>query len=177
MRHVFSAGRRVQSAICGAVLGVASCAPPMGVGFRDTSVPITATTRFTPDAFAGVWHVVAQYPSGLFPDCAGQTWFVDPKTAAFTVACDGVPAYSATAQVDPRGVIQLQTPPLGPSTRGLWVMWMDEDAQTAVVGTPSGELGWIINRSAALRSDRFVAAREIMAFNGYDVQNLKETGR
>ncbi|WP_299830773.1 lipocalin family protein [uncultured Roseobacter sp.] len=156
---------------------IAACAPTPEPGFRDASVPITATTRFTPERFAGDWHVVAAYPSAFLPGCVDQRWQAEttepaPRLAVFCGA--GPAAYDAPMAVDPRGVMQLQSADLDTTPRALWVMWMDEDAQTAVIGTPSGEMGWILNRTRGLRADRLKAAREIMAFNGYDISRLQE---
>ncbi|MEM9636404.1 MAG: lipocalin family protein [Pseudomonadota bacterium] len=156
---------------------IAGCAPAPDSGFRDPSVPITATTRFTPEGFAGSWHVVAAYPTDVFPGCVDQRWQAETaqQTPRLAVFCGtGAAAYDAPMRVDPRGVMQLQSSDLDSAPRALWVMWMDEDAQTAVIGTPSGEMGWILNRTRGLREDRLKAAREIMAFNGYDISRLQE---
>lgn len=169
-------GLRVAALCAGAAL-ITACAPPPDPGFRDQSVPITATTRFTPQNFDGAWNVVAAYPTKFFPACVDQRWQAETAPAAprLTVFCGaGAAALDAPMAVNPRGVLQMQSSDLDTSTRALWVMWMDEDAQTAVIGTPSGEMGWILNRSPRLRADRLAAAREIMAFNGYDVTRMQE---
>lgn len=54
----------------------------------------------------------------------------------------------------------------------LWVLWADADNRTVVLGTPSGAYGFILNRDPSLPSDRLNAARDILAFNGYDVGKL-----
>lgn len=171
-----SQGVRLGMLCTGAAL-ITACAPPPDPGFRDQSVPITATTRFTPQNFDGVWYVAAAYPTDFFPACLDQRWQAEtahtaPRLAVFCGA--GAAALDVPLAVNQRGVLQAQSADLDVSARALWVMWMDEDAQTAVIGTPSGEMGWILNRSRGLRADRFAAAREIMAFNGYDVSRLQE---
>lgn len=163
--------------LCAGVALITACAPPPDPGFRDQSVPITATTRFTPQNFDGVWYVAAAYATDFFPACLDQRWqavtaHTAPRLAVFCGA--GAATLDVPLAVNPRGVLQAQSADLDISARALWVMWMDEDAQTAVIGTPSGEMGWILNRSRGLRADRFAAAREIMAFNGYDVSRLQE---
>ncbi|WP_299776891.1 lipocalin family protein [uncultured Roseobacter sp.] len=163
--------------LCAGAALITACAPPPDPGFRDQSVPITATTRFTPQNFDGVWYVAAAYPTDFFPACLDQRWQAEtahtaPRLAVFCGV--GAAALDVPLAVNPRGVLQAQSADLDVSARALWVMWMDEDAQTAVIGTPSGEMGWILNRSHGLRADRFAAAREIMAFNGYDVSRLQE---
>jgi len=44
---------------------------------------------------------------------------------------------------------------------------------TAVVGTPNGRAGWILNRTPEMRADRLEAARQVLAFNGYDLSRLQ----
>ena len=53
-----------------------------------------------------------------------------------------------------------------------WVLWVDEEYRTAVIGTPSGAFGAVINRTASIKPDRLRAAREVLDFNGYDVSRL-----
>ncbi|WP_299679008.1 lipocalin family protein [uncultured Roseobacter sp.] len=158
--------------------GLVACAPAPETGFRDSSVPIAATTRFSPEAFSGTWQVIEAYPTPLFPGCGDQRWEARLADAApqLVVRCGAQVRAATPVEVDPRGRLQLVSPDLDLPDRALWVLWMDEDARTAVIGTPSGEMGWILNRSADLRADRRVAAREIMAFNGYDITGLQEIG-
>jgi apolipoprotein D and lipocalin family protein len=54
-----------------------------------------------------------------------------------------------------------------------WVLWVDADNRTLVVGTPSGGFGMILNRTPDLPPDRMRAAREILAWNGYDLARLR----
>ncbi|MCV3271220.1 lipocalin family protein [Roseobacter sinensis] len=157
-------------------VAVAACAPAPEPGYRDTAVPISATTRFSPAAFAGEWLVVEAFPTAFFPQCASQHWdaMTEAESPRLVVRCDGQPAFDVPMTVDPRGVLRLGSSDLDSDSRALWVMWMDEEARTAVIGTPSGEMGWILNRGPDLRADRRAAARQIMAFNGYDVAGLQE---
>ena len=55
----------------------------------------------------------------------------------------------------------------------LWVLWADGDYRTLVFGTPSGNLGFILNRGGAISEDRVIAAREILDWNGYDLTALR----
>ncbi len=55
-----------------------------------------------------------------------------------------------------------------------WVLWMDGDSRTAAIGTPSGQFGWIMDKSATEGADRITAAREVMEWFGYDLSRLQE---
>lgn len=57
-----------------------------------------------------------------------------------------------------------------------WVLWVDTDYRTLVIGTPSGRFGFILNRDPVLPQDRLIAAREILEFNGYDLGQLRVFG-
>lgn len=52
-----------------------------------------------------------------------------------------------------------------------WVLWADADYRTLVIGTPNGRLGFILNRGP-FPSDRLTAARDILEWNGYNLQHL-----
>ena len=47
--------------------------------------------------------------------------------------------------------------------------------RTSVIGSPDGRVGWVLDRSRDIPRDRLAAAREILAFNGYDLTRLQET--
>ncbi|MFN6978455.1 MAG: lipocalin, partial [Gemmobacter sp.] len=53
-----------------------------------------------------------------------------------------------------------------------WVLWLDADARTAVIGTPGGSFGLILDRGA-IPADRLAAARDVLAWNGYDLGRLR----
>ena len=57
-----------------------------------------------------------------------------------------------------------------------WVLWVDADYRTLVVGTPSGSFGMILNRTSDLPPDRLAAAREVLAWNGYDLGRMRAVG-
>ena len=54
-----------------------------------------------------------------------------------------------------------------------WVLWVDDDFRTAVIGSPTGQFGWIMDRPGAASADRTRAAREILDFSGYDLGRLE----
>jgi len=54
-----------------------------------------------------------------------------------------------------------------------WVMWVDQTYRTAVIGTPDGSFGMILNRDSNIPADRMKAAREILDWNGYDLSQLR----
>jgi apolipoprotein D and lipocalin family protein len=57
----------------------------------------------------------------------------------------------------------------------LIAMWVDEGFRTAVLGTPSGRVGYILDRKPNPRKGRLKAATEILKFYGWDTGRLKRT--
>lgn len=55
-----------------------------------------------------------------------------------------------------------------------WVHWLDINNRTAVIGSPDGRYGWIMDRTGAPSADRLKAAREILEWYGYDLSRMKD---
>ena len=53
-----------------------------------------------------------------------------------------------------------------------WVLWVDGDYRTMVIGTPDGSFGFVLNREASLPADRLQAVRDIARFNGYNPDEM-----
>ena len=109
-------------------------------------------------------------------------------TAEYGVISDGVISVRNTCRRPDgsvRSVIEGQAELVGPGRlkvrfdgvpfiRGdYWVLWVDEGYRTAVVGAPDGWSGWILNRTPTIPVDRLDAARQVLDFNGYDIDRLE----
>ena len=53
----------------------------------------------------------------------------------------------------------------------IWVLWIDADNRSMAIGTPDGRLGMILSKDA-IPTDRLQAARDILAWNGYDLAKM-----
>ena len=162
--------------LVGALLvgGLVACAPvptdppaTSDITFRNPSANIGATTRFDPVRFAGDWHVVARFVETgetAAHDVIAVT-YQQGKDRIVVVASEGAQtyAYDGTAVLRPK-----QGDPL-------IIMWVDEGFRTAVLGTPSGRVGYILDRKPNPRKDRLKAATEILKFYGWDTRRLKRT--
>ena len=154
--------------------GLVACAPvptvppaPSDITFRNPSANIGATTRFDPMRFAGDWHVVARFVEtgeSAVHDVIAVSYH-QGKDRIIVVASEGAQtyAYDGTAVLRPK-----QGEPL-------IIMWVDEGFRTAVLGTPSGRVGYILDRKPNPRKDRLKAATEILKFYGWDTRRLKRT--
>lgn len=151
-----------------AVLTLAACAaepPPVAESFRDRSVPIGSTTRGGLGDLAGEWVVAQSFPGSVAP---GTRVTVAPGAGGATLrfAGPGGAQDLAVASIAPG---RLTPRDGGPE---LWVLWVDDDFRTAVIGTPDGSLGWIMDRPGQASADRTAAAREVLDWSGYDLGRL-----
>lgn len=159
---------------------LAACAPrPVAQGgFRGTGGGIWSNAVTSPVALAGTWRQVAAFASGDTAGCGAGF-------ATFTPRADGLEIAARLCldgrQVSVRGPLAVTGPgrlrPAGPAQAPLdqdwWLLWIDVDVRTVVIGTPSGDFGFILNRDARLPPDRATAAREILDWNGYDLTRLR----
>ncbi len=154
-----------------AALSLAACAaePPLppAESFRDRSVPIGSTTRGGIGDLAGEW-VIAQAFSGAAYAVPGTRVTVAPGANGATLRFAG-PGGARDLSVA-TGAPGRLTPQDG--SPELWVLWVDDDFRTAVIGTPDGSLGWIMDRPGQASPDRTAAAREVLDWSGYDLGRL-----
>lgn len=148
--------------------------------YRDTDVRLNSMAVFDPAKYSGLWYEVASYEAPFQKGCTDtQARYTMREDGTLDVLnqCnkDGTTTQIAGAAwvVGPgRLKVQLDGVPLAAD---YWVLWVDDDYQTAVVGTPSGRAGWILNREPSISADRLEAAREVLDFNGYDLEPLMMT--
>lgn len=166
------------------LLGALAACNPVDVvapSYRDTTVPITSKAVFSPERYAGTWYEIARYPVSFQTGCTQTTarYTLNPKGAfevVNTCNVNGVEKrIEGVAEVTGPGRLRVSFQGVPFVKAPYWVLWVDEDYQTAVVGVPSGRAGWILNRTPTLRADRLKAAQEILDFNGYDLSQLRMT--
>ncbi|RVT85696.1 lipocalin [Rhodobacteraceae bacterium CCMM004] len=166
------------------LLGACSTEAPLPLPvptYRDTDVAMGSIALFDPARYQGTWYEIAAYPVPFQRGCTDTR-------ANYTLRPDGSLGVVNTCLRDGRQVrIEGRAVPDGPGRLSVrfgavpflsapyWVLWVDEGYRTAVVGVPSGRAGWILNRDPQIPADRLAAAREILAFNGYDLSRLVPT--
>ena len=148
--------------------------------YRDTDVPIASKALFEPDRYLGTWYEVARYPVPFEAGCRGVTAEYGPlPDGAISVrnTCrDGDGGVKSViegrAEIAGPGRLKVSFPSVPFGAADYWVLWTDDAYRVAVVGAPNGRSGWILSRTPELREDLMTAAREILAFNGYDLTRL-----
>jgi len=153
--------------------------------YRDTEVPIASKAIFEPDRYLGLWYEVARYPVPFERGCLGVTAEYGAREDGLISVLnicrnpDGTEnsRIAGTAEIVGPGRLKVRFPSVPFVAADYWVLWTDEDYQTAVVGAPNGRAGWILNRTSDIRADRLNAAKDVLAFNGYDLSRLEEVAQ
>lgn len=151
-----------------------------GTSYRDREAPITSMAVFEPERYSGLWYEVASFPTSFQSGCTNtQADYGIKNEGELTVrnSCfrDGaLSVIEGTAKVVGPGRLEVRLNGV-PFAADYWVLWVDEGYRTAVVGTPSGRAGWVLNRDPNIPADRLAAAEEVLRFNGYDVSQLRRT--
>lgn len=153
-----------------AVLALVACGPRLPpaqpVVYRDAGAQIYSSAVVETARLAGRWVQVAGFARADMPcgpgvvDIAGGrisgSLCLDGPTPAQGAMEAGKPGRFAVAGMEP-----------------WWLLWVDADYRTMVVGTPSGRFGFVLNREGGLPGDRATAVRDILGFNGYDLGALR----
>ncbi len=151
-----------------------------GSGYRDKGVGMSSMAVFDPERYAGLWYEVASYPTPFQAGCSdtrAEYVVLPDNSLSVTNTClrDGQQSViEGRAEVVGPGRLSVRLEGV-PVAASYWVLWVDEGYRTAVVGVPSGRAGWILNRTPDIPADRLRAAREVLAFNGYDLSELRMT--
>ena len=141
--------------------------------YRDPRIPIYSAAVFDQSRFAaGDWDQVAAFLPGPAENCADTGLHFPEKADAargtYRLCLSGAMREGGGSVAWQQGG-RFALPGID---EPLWVLWVDADYRTVLIGTPSGRLGFILNRGSALPADRLTAARDIFAFNGYDLTML-----
>lgn len=157
-------------------LMLAACSP----SYRDRGVAMTSMAVFDASKYAGLWYEIARFPVSFQEGCfntQADYEVTSPDALRVRNSCfrDGeLSVADGTAKVVGPGRLKVQVGSM-PFAADYWVLWVDEDYQTAVVGEPSGRAGWVLNRTPEISEDRLQAARAVFQFNGYDLSQLEMT--
>lgn len=159
---------------------LAACGPSgrTRTSFRDAGLSLYSSAVFNPAHLAGTWTEIATFQRPFAGKCPGpgQAQFA-PEGARLRVMLDLCmggrrEAFDGYADVTGPGRLTLS----GANPRGLgqewWILWADIDNRTLAIGTPSGDFGFVLDRTGQLPPDRLKAAQEIFEWGGYDLSKL-----
>jgi apolipoprotein D and lipocalin family protein len=157
-----------------ALVLLAACAAPAPravEGFRDLRAPFASTQRFQTERFLGEWESVAGFAAPGMRVTAARHLYRLATTGQIVADVTGADGVAVRRVYALEGPGRLRA--VAPEGEALWVLWVDEGFRTAVLGTPSGSMAFILDRSATPAPDRLRAAREILEWYGYDMARLQ----
>ena len=173
---------RIGFAVLLAACLLAACTA--GESYREEDVPLRPAERVDLSRYMGRWFEIARIPNRFEENCVGTTHdyaFRPDGRVGVVVTCrlatlaGPVHAYEGRARVlDPPAEWRISFNP--------WVPWffdgdyvilaVDPTYETAVVGEPGGQAGWILGRDFLMSEDDLRAAYDVLYLNGYDVSEI-----
>jgi len=160
-----------------AVLALAGCAAvPDAPTFRDQAAPIGVTSRYADAAFAGTWHVRGAYPldaqlTQVQRLANPPAWELVARTCEPNGDCEEVGTLWTVSGGTPGADILAD--PGAERNRRTAVIWIDEGFRTAAVADPAGQFAWVLDRAPRGGADRIKAARQVLAFSGFDLTAME----
>jgi apolipoprotein D and lipocalin family protein len=165
-----------------ACLALAGC----GESYRDETAAMVPVAEVDLDRYAGRWYEIARFPVWFQRGCTGVTADYEGLPDGLigvvnTCREDGLDgpvkeARGTARSVDPTNSrLKVKFSDWLPFEGDYWVIYLDPDYQTAVVGVPSGSAGWILSRTPQIAPERLEEARDALAANGYDLARLTMT--
>ena len=136
-------------------------APPV---YRDTQAQIYSSAVLETARLQGHWVQVAGFGTG---DCGPGVVDIAAGQVTWTLCLDKLRSGSGPMVPGKAGRFGVA------GMADWWLLWVDGDYRTMVVGTPAGQFGFVLNREASLPGDRTKAVQDILTFNGYDVGKLR----
>lgn len=155
------------------MLALAACAAPPPAGYRAPDKKIYSAAVFSPERFAGDWHEVAGLYDPSKTSCALGLTHAAVTKGELTLTLSDCAGPAVTVPATRLAAARFAPALKGARGEAWWVLWVDQDYRTAVIGTPSGKWGAILNRTPGIPADRMEAARQILDFNGYDISRLR----
>jgi apolipoprotein D and lipocalin family protein len=152
--------------------------------------PLPTVLQLDLARYAGLWYEVARLPLKAEAKCARNvtaTYVLDGDGYLVVNRCvddDGKPQ-EATGRarlpdVDRPGQLEVSFAPPAlrwwPGTWGdYWVLFVDDDYQVALVGTPDRDQLWVLGRSPSMAREDLEALKSLALRHGFDVGRLIET--
>ncbi|MEM7239924.1 MAG: lipocalin family protein, partial [Pseudomonadota bacterium] len=134
--------------------------------------------------YQGLWYEIARYPNRFEEGCVGVTADYslneDGSIRVLNTCREGSldgpedvaegRATLTSAKGDRLEVGFVQWLPF--AVGDYWILDVTDDYSVAVIGTPSGDFGWILAREPALSDAELQAAYAVLTRNGYDPSQL-----
>jgi apolipoprotein D and lipocalin family protein len=160
-------------------------------GRAPNAPPLVSVSPFEPARYMGKWYEIARYPNGFERNCQGVTAEYslrqDGKISVLNTCRTGTkngksrPA-RGVASVMPgsngsRLAVNFAPIPLPKGQGNYWVIYLDPDYQTAVVGEPKGEYLWFLSRTPRITPAQRATLNQAAVRAGYRLDMLEEVSQ
>ena len=129
--------------------------------FRNPNAPIYSSAVVQPERMAGRWVQIAGFGTEALTCGPGEV-VIAGDDIRWSLCLDRPQSGAGALVWGKPGRFAV------PDMPDWWVLWVDGDYRTMVIGTQSGQFGFVLNREPDLPADRARAVRNIFDFNGYD---------
>jgi apolipoprotein D and lipocalin family protein len=159
------------------VLGALVLTGCVGQSWRDPDIPIAAQADVDFTRYTGLWYEIARYPVRFQRGCTGTkaSYGALPEdrisvvNTCFRDGPDGpLSRIEGSANIVGPGKLRVRFSGIPFVAAPYWVLWVDDSYETAVVGVPSGQSGWILARTPEIPDARMKRAQAVLRANGYD---------
>jgi apolipoprotein D and lipocalin family protein len=175
----------LRSCVAAILVLAAGCAP--APSFRDQSVPIETVGSVDLARYGGLWYEIARYPNRFEKGCIGvmaEYGMREDGLLAVTNTChrpgEKIEVAEGRARVvDGSRGAKLEVsfaPAWVPFAWGdYWILALDQDYTSALVGEPSGRYLWVLARTPTLPPARWSELMTEARRNGFDPSRLEIT--
>ena len=181
--------RRLIPAILAAAGALAAACSSTPSGRAEGAGPPQTVASVDLNRYAGLWYEIARYPTSFQRNCEGTTaeyalrpdGRINVVNTCRTGTTSGRPrSATAVASViegsgNARIAVNFAPIPLPRGEGNYWVLYVDPDYQTALVGSPSGRFLWMLARTPRITPEQRAALNAAATRNGYRLDLLVET--
>jgi apolipoprotein D and lipocalin family protein len=173
-----------------ALLGVIALPGKSGVDAQAAAGDVRPVADLEVDRYMGRWYELGRYPNRFQKKCTGDVVVyyesrpdgrIDVKNTCAT-ATGTIEAVGVARRAKPNGpasVLEVRFAPAFlsflPVWGDYWVLDLDRDYRTAVVGTPDRDYLWILSRTPYADATRYARLVEAARSQGYDVSRIVRT--
>lgn len=166
-----------------AVLFIASCATTTTE--RLGLPPLETVDQVDLSRYVGGWYEIASYPQFFQRRCTGTTatyrlrddGLIDVVNRCRRDSLDSreIEANGRARVPDPAQSAKLEVSFFGPFWGDYWVIDLGQEYEYAVVGSPSRDFLWILNRKPTMEPDVYEGILDRLRANGYTLEELQRT--
>ena len=139
---------------------------------------VKTVQRLDLQRYLGTWYEAARFPARFQRGCEDSKAIyakLDDNQISVTNSCirDGKKTVAkGNAIVRGPGMLAVKFSIFMPFRAPYWVLWVDDNYQTAVVGEPNRKFGWILVRDSNRSRSSLETAVKVFEKNGYDTSQL-----